>query len=228
MNSKAQENIDNLEFSIRRQYTYIGEETTKQGKLSFDVDNNLLRKVKYTYDKNNNKIKTEKQLANNTFLAKYDYTFDSNNRKVESLKQDFKKDQLVRKVYEYNEDGKQIKSTQYTDNKLSKTTEYKYNSHGDPIELAMYDASGNLTSRSITEYTYDSKNRKIEKRSYSAEKKLKKTIRYTYNHESVKTHTYTYYYSGRRKNNVRIYAFDTLGRKTGSTIYFLNEKTTEI
>lgn len=214
------QNEDKYSFQIKRVYKYTNEtDTIKSEKLSLDAENNLISRVIYYYDINKNKIKTEKYNQDTTLITKYDYTFDKNNFKIKSIKNDFKKKIIITKEYVNNKEGKILRKKEIIDGELIKSSFYTYNKNGNNSRLSTYDKEGELKSEFNYEYTYDSLGNIIEKRTYKQGNKHIKTLKYTYDHKQRKTHTYSHYISGSRKNSKRVYTFDKQERKTGSIVY---------
>lgn len=214
------QNEETYSFHIKRVYTYNNEtDTIKSSKLSYNNEGELISKVIYHYDRNNNKIKTEKFNQDSTLITKYDYTFDDNNLKTKSIKTDCIKNIIITKEYVNSKEGKILRKKEIIDGELIKTSFYSYNKEGNTSTLSTYDKEGVLKSEFSYEYKYDSEGKIIEKRSYKSDKKHFKTQEYLYNNKKQKTHTYSYYISGSRKDSKRVYTFDDQDRKTGSIVY---------
>lgn len=214
---KGQEEKD-FKLSGIGKYTY-NEKGNRLEKLSYDAHHTLIRSVRYTCDDRGNKIKTEKCLADSSLLATYEYEFNQQNQKVASLKTDCVKGIKTNKRYYYNTVGQNSKTEYYSDDKLMKNVQYKYDEYGNQIEYKVCNDKEDLLALFFTENKYDETGNLVEKLKRDADGELVKKNSYSYNKDSQLIESISRYYKGKRSNSKRSYQYDEEGRKIGFIKY---------
>jgi hypothetical protein len=199
-----------------REFTY-NEEGHKTGKLTYDTLGNLIKSVKYLYDEKENKIGTEKRLADNSLLAVYEYEYDENKLKQRSQKNDFVKHIKSGKTYLNNAIGKSEQTAYYSKGELTKTNYYKYNEKGDVSEMISCNANGDIISKYTYKYCHQSNS--FEKETYNKENNLIKLSKYVLDEKGNKIEFYSFYYSGKRRNSKRVYTYNAQGRRITAKVY---------
>ena len=212
---KAQ-NMNEYTLTGTREFTY-NEEGHKTGKLTYDTLGNLIKKVKYLYDKKGNKIGTEKRLANSSLLATYEYEYNENKFKIKSKKNDLVKHIESEKTYLNNAIGKPEQTAYYSKQELLKTKHYKYNAKGDVSEMITCNAIGDIISKYT--YKYHHQSNSFEKETYNKENNLIKRSKYVLDDKGNKIEFSSFYYSGRRKNSKRIYTYNAQGQRIAAKVY---------
>jgi hypothetical protein len=204
----------NYELIGNRQYTY-DEAGLRTQKISFDAEGKLERKVFYFYDEKGHKIRTEKYTAEDSLMAVYEYQFNAKGQKIGSLKTDCFKGNKSKKAYFYNEVGQLIRSEYDAHGAVFKSITYAYDEFGNQIKYEDRNAKGEQTALWLSENKYDEKGQLIGKSRRDADGNLVKENRYDYNEKAQISTTFVDYYTGKRPNSKRVYAYNAEGQKIG-------------
>lgn len=198
-----------------RKYAY-NNENKKISKHSFGINGELLKKVEYFYDENKNKIRTDKYVGN-VLITRYLYNYNAVGLKIKSIKKDFKKHTVTTTKYLYNKQGENIQTNYFKEDLLYKTTNYIHNKYGNIIKASSVNIDGKLLSEYVYKYIYIN-DLISERQKLSPDGVLIKQSKYEYDNDGNKIASYSFYYSGKKKNSKRIYVYEN-GLKTASYVY---------